>query len=111
MVDQILKIIILVLGCLIGVAALRTLFLCFEDRFVLLRTTQSNKHLSADIKEQAKALFARLENGEVKKESLGNEALPDDGKNTCQAYQVMLASPARVEMITTIKEKAYHEEY
>lgn len=118
MIEQILRAVMIALGALIVFFVLRTLYLCLVDRFLTFpresffnRRGSQYDYLADDVIREAKELFARVENGEVKKESLGNEALPEDGKQTSIAFQAMLDSPNRVKMITSIKEKAYYEEY
>lgn len=118
MIEQILKTVIFVLVTFIGLFVLRTLYLCVADRFSLfpngaLFKRQENQYdyLTNDVILEAKELFAKVENGELKKESLGNEALPIDGRQTSISYQTMLDSPKRIEMLKSLKEKAYYEEY
>lgn len=118
MIGQILRAVMIALGALIVFFVLRTLYLCLVDRFSTFpkgsffeRHGSQYDHLSDDVIQQAKDIFSRVESGEVKKESLGNEALPEDGKQTSIAFQTMLDSPNRIKMITSIKEKAYYEEY
>ena len=63
------------------------------------------QHVPKEYREKAKAIFDRVEAGELKKETLGNEADPDDGKCLYQSYQALMQSDEKIETIITMEKR------
>lgn len=113
MIELVLKGIILLLSAGIVFYLFKIACLVFHD-YIFPRwyaNSKKKKHrqeLPDEIVRRATNSLARVNNGEIKLEGLGNEADPHNEGNSVTSFKDTLAKPKLINMIKNVKEVDYY---
>lgn len=82
----------------------------FPHWYANSKRKRHRQELPAEIIKRATDSFAKVNNGEIKLEGLGNEADPHKEENSVISFKDTLTKPKLIDMIKNVKEVDYYEQ-